>query len=82
MEDEHLASPMLICPTCQRECMAGQVTCPVDHAPLLPLIGRRTLGLPLVGNGPKSKICPDCGTRYPGDVTFCGKDGHSLVNMN
>jgi len=76
------SAPLLICATCHREFMAGTTRCPDDDGPLLPLVGRRTLGLPVVGAGPRSLICPTCGTRYPADVTFCGKDGVSLVNVN
>ena len=54
----------------------------LDDTVLLPLVGRRTTGLPIVGGGPKAKICPDCSTLYPQEAEFCGNDGSSLVNVN
>lgn len=80
--DGYVPMPVVVCPRCHREFLHGEGSCPDDGEVLLPVVGRKTGGLPMTGIGPKSKICAECGTRYSSEATFCGKDGSSLVNLN
>jgi len=68
------AQDAMICPLCRRGYGAGVTSCPKDHERLVPyaeFAARRDQGVP-------ERICPSCGTRYPGTTKFCGKDGTVL----
>lgn len=63
-----------ICPVCRRGFAAGVATCPKDGVPLVPyaeFAAGRDRALP-------ERVCPKCGTSYPGTTKFCGKDGAAL----
>lgn len=70
------------CPTCHREHPPELRTCPDDGASLIKMLGRRTCGHPLLGVGPKRKICPDCGLRYSAGMQFCTREKTRLVSLN
>lgn len=70
------------CPTCHREHPPELTLCPDDGAVLIKMLGRRSCGHPLLGVGPKRKICPDCGLRYAADLTFCTRERTKLVSLN
>ncbi len=64
----------MICPMCRRGYGAEVVVCPKDHERLVPyaeFVARRDQSTP-------ERVCPTCGTRYPGTTKFCGKDGTTL----
>ncbi len=70
------------CPTCHREHPPELRVCPDDGAVLIQMLGRRSCGHPLLGVGPKRKICPDCGLRYSADMNFCTRERTRLVSLN
>lgn len=63
----------LICPMCRRGYARGILTCPTDGTALVPyrefVEGDRDR---------MTKRCPVCGTPYPEETVFCGKDGAQL----
>ncbi len=68
------AQHAMICPLCRRGYGAGVDSCPKDHERLVPyaeFAARRDQGVP-------ERVCPTCGTHYPGTTKFCGKDGTVL----
>ncbi len=75
-------APIMFCPTCHDEYAPDKRRCPEDETALLPMSGRRTCGLPASGVGPKRRICPDCGHRYPIEAQFCAFDRARLMNIN
>ena len=74
--------PLLICPECQGEYTPEISTCSEDGALLLPLLGRRSSGMPMSGLGKKNKWCPECGIRYLKEMQFCGRDGSVLLKIS
>jgi hypothetical protein len=70
------------CPTCHREHPPELRTCPDDGAILIQMLGRRSCGHPLLGVGPKRKICPECGLRYSAQMKFCTRERTRLVSLN
>lgn len=75
------AVPVMFCTHTHNELPPGTER-PEGAALLLPLTGRRTCGLPIAGPGPKRRICPECGTRYPLAASWCALDQAPLVNLN
>jgi DNA-directed RNA polymerase subunit M/transcription elongation factor TFIIS len=71
-----------VCPTCHTEFPPELRNCPDDGTPLIPMLGRRTCGYPILGVGPKRKICPECGLRYGDDMQVCTRDRARLVGLN
>lgn len=75
-------TPLLFCTGCGREFPLGTEACVECEGPLLFMIGRRTRGHSLQGEGPRTQICPDCGTQYSEGASFCGKDSSPLRPIN
>lgn len=66
-----------ICPVCGQGYDPGVTTCPKHNEPLVPaLVAERRR--PAVTH----RICPVCGTQFPGDSQFCGTCGAALVPVN
>jgi hypothetical protein len=64
----------MICPLCRRGYGTDVTLCPKDHERLVPyaeFVARREQSTP-------ERVCPTCGTRYPGTTKFCVKDGTTL----
>lgn len=72
---------VLFCVETQREVQPGTPRAS-DAPPLVPISGKRTVGLPATGQGPFRKVCPECGARYGLEMKFCAQDNHKLVNLN
>jgi hypothetical protein len=62
-----------VCPSC-RQGFAEPGRCPKDDTPLIPY-AEFSRAAP---TATRSRRCPSCGTEYPGDTAFCGKDGTRL----
>jgi hypothetical protein len=67
-----------VCPVCGQGYDPGVTACPKHQEPLVPALiaaERRQAAV-------SQKICPVCGTQFPGDSQFCGKCGAALVPVN
>jgi hypothetical protein len=70
-----------VCPVCGHGYDPGVTVCPKHQEELVPYsvyAARRGVAGPVITH----KICPLCGTQYPGDSEFCGKCGALLVPVN
>jgi hypothetical protein len=68
-----------VCPTCGQGYDPGVERCKVhDELLVPPPVFARVQPAPAI----TKKICPLCGTQYPGDSSFCGGDGAALVPVN
>jgi hypothetical protein len=70
-----------ICPTCHRGFNPGVKTCPHDGDELVPAPAS-TATVAISVDPRRGKICPSCGTQYPGTSGFCSADGTQLVMLN
>lgn len=68
-----------VCPVCGQGFDPGVTSCPKHDEELVPVAVYRA---PLAQTPETAKVCPICGTQYPGDGRFCGRDGAALVPMN
>jgi predicted nucleic acid-binding Zn ribbon protein len=68
-----------VCPVCGQGFDPGVTSCPKHDEELVPVAAYRA---PLAQAPEPAKVCPMCGTQYPGDGRFCGRDGAALVAMN
>ncbi len=68
-----------VCPVCGQGYDPGVSVCPKHQEPLVP-----ALAMPEKRSGAAvgRKICPVCGTQFPGDSQFCGTCGAALVPVN
>ncbi len=69
-----------ICPACGQGFDPGVDRCPEHGQALVPPAAYPPS--PPAEPPPTRKICPVCGTQYPGDAGFCGRDGAQLVPVN
>ena len=68
-----------VCPVCGQGYDPGVEACPKHQEPLVPAAAvpaRRQV------QQFSHKICPICGTQFPGDSQFCGRCGAALVPVN
>ncbi len=70
----------MICPTCRRGYPAGTDRCAADGDELLPYAFY--LARQKHDDGAGKKVCPECGTTYGPEKTFCGRDGTPLETVN
>jgi hypothetical protein len=77
----YAAVPVMFCPQTQDELPPGLPRL-AGAPPLIPLLGRKSCGVSIAGPGPKRRLCPECGTRYPLEASWCGLDQARLVNIN
>ncbi len=75
----YIPMPVLFCTERHREISSGMG---LSTQTTVPVMGRRSCGEPISGVGPKRKMCPQCGTRYPLEANFCALDQEKLVNIN
>jgi len=68
-----------VCAVCGQGFDPGVTSCPKHDEELVPIAVYRAS---LAQAAELAKVCPICGTQYPGDGRFCGKDGAALVPMN
>jgi predicted amidophosphoribosyltransferase len=68
-----------VCPVCGQGFDPGVTSCPKHDEELVPPAVYAAQSAVVAG---LAKICPICGTQYPGDGRFCGRDGAALVPMN
>lgn len=68
-----------VCPVCGQGYDPGVTVCPKHQEPLVPplVLAERRRAAPAI-----QRICPVCGTQYPGDSQFCGQCGAALVPVN
>jgi hypothetical protein len=68
-----------VCPVCGQGYDPGVTVCPKHQEPLVPplVLAERRRTSPAI-----QRICPVCGTQYPGDSQFCGQCGAALVPVN
>lgn len=68
-----------VCPVCGQGYDPGVEVCPKHQEPLVPAaaVTERRQVPPF-----SHKICPICGTQFPGDSQFCGRCGAALVPVN
>lgn len=68
-----------VCPLCSQGYDPGVTVCPKHNEPLVPALvhAERRPSLPST-----RRICPVCGTQFPGESQFCGKCGAALVPVN
>jgi hypothetical protein len=68
-----------VCPLCGQGYDPGVTVCPKHNEPLVPSLvhaeRQRTFTV-------TRRICPVCGTQFPGDSQFCGRCGAALVPVN
>jgi hypothetical protein len=67
-----------VCPVCGQGFDPGVSMCPRHSEELVPAAVWAARQEAVAG----VKICPLCGTQYPGDGRFCGSDGAALVPVN
>jgi hypothetical protein len=67
-----------VCPVCGQGFDPGISMCPRHSEELVPAAVWAARQEAAAG----VKICPVCGTQYPGDGRFCGSDGAALVPVN
>lgn len=68
-----------VCPVCGQGFDPGVDACPEHDEPLVPVAVYRAQR---AAAATTHTICPMCGTQYPGDAKFCGKDGATLLPLN
>jgi hypothetical protein len=78
-EDIRQGPPGGVCPVCRRGVNPGVKVCPQHGEPTVPA---SVIGPPPSAAMGRGTICPKCGSRFDGTVTFCGRDGTELALVN
>ena len=76
------AFPYNRCRQCGHIAAPDQTRCPVDDSLLLPAVSARLTALAPTGYGERRKLCPECGTQFGDECSFCSHDGAGLLVMN
>ncbi len=77
-----LVAATSVCPVCQRSFGPGVKVCPEHNEELVPK-GAQSVLAPKAEPKPKQeRVCPKCGRKFTGNITFCGHDGSPLVSVN
>jgi uncharacterized OB-fold protein len=74
--------PMMTCRKCGHVAGPGEMRCPNDSQMLYPLLNVRLNTLPVLGVGPRRKVCIACGKAYSRAGNYCAHDGEKLTPLN
>lgn len=74
--------PFNRCRRCGHIGASNETVCPVDGSLLLPEFDVRLTALPPTGHGTRRRGCPECGTQFGDQCSFCSYDGTPLIALN